>query len=195
MAHWAALGRSSPGLARITPLSPEHLLDPSVAAERLERGATLVAALFEGLEPAFQRWKSAPERWSLLEILAHLADEEELDFRARIQSTLRDPSAAWPPIAPQDWVAARRYNEQDPGTVLNRFRTERARSVQWLRSQGKAPWGNTYVHPKAGPLSARLLLANWLAHDQLHVRQMLRVHREALLRDAAPDGLDYAGPW
>ena len=53
------------------------------------------------------------------------------------------------------------------------------------------------MHPKAGPLSARLLLANWLAHDQLHVRQMLRVHREALLRQVQegrlPDGrLDVA---
>lgn len=186
----------TPGpFAEFVAVSREHLLDPLVAADRLARGARIFDALFERLPVEFARWKPAPERWSLLEIVGHLADEEVFDFRARVESTLRDPRAPWPSIAPQDWVVERAYNAADPIAALRRFQEERARSVAWLRAQTGASWSNAYVHPKIGPMSARMLLANWLAHDQLHARQMLKVHRDALALDAAPDALDYAGPW
>jgi hypothetical protein len=176
-------------------VNAENFLDPLVAAERLARGTMVFAALFERLPDAFVRRRPAPERWSLLEIVGHLADEEVFDFRARVESTLRDPKAPWPSISPQDWVLERRYNEQDPAAAWQRFRDERAHSVRWIASQSRAAWTNAYVHPKLGALSARKLLANWLAHDLLHARQMLRIHHDALAANAAPDTLDYAGPW
>ena len=89
-------------------------LGVDLAAERLGRGSTLVISLFDHLPAELQRWKPSPERWSLLEIVNHLADEEALDFRTRIERTLRDPSEAWPSISPQDWVAEKKYNERDP---------------------------------------------------------------------------------
>lgn len=176
-------------------MTPEHPLDPRQAADRLARGATILTALCDRLPAQLARWKPAPERWSLLEIVCHLADEEVHDFRARVASTLRDPTAPWPSIAPQDWVLERRYAEQDPAAALRRFRDERAQSVEWLGAQTGAPWDNAYLHPELGALSARMLLANWLAHDLLHARQMLRLHHEWLARCAAPDTLAYAGAW
>ncbi len=74
-------------------------LGVDLAAERLGRSSTLVISLFDHLPAELQRWKPSPERWSLLEIVNHLADEEALDFRTRIERTLRDPSGAWPPIS------------------------------------------------------------------------------------------------
>ena len=173
----------------------EPALGVDLAAERLGRGSTLVISLFDHLPAELQRWKPSPERWSLLEIVNHLADEEALDFRARIESTLRDPAAVWPSIAPQDWVAEKKYNERDPAESLDRFLKERKQSFEWLRAQRTAAWSNVYLHPKAGPLSAKMLLANWIAHDFLHARQMLRLHHEQVAILAAPQTLDYAGPW
>ena len=176
-------------------MTAEPLLTVDLALERLGRGTTVVIALFEQLPDAFARWRPSQERWSLLEIINHLGDEEALDFRARIESTLRDPSASWPPIAPQDWVQAKNYNGRDPGESLERFLTERRRSLDWLRTQRGAPWHNAYVHPKLGAMSAQMLLANWVAHDFLHGRQMLRLHYEHLALLATPHALDYAGAW
>ena len=170
-------------------------LDVDLAAERLGRGSTLVIVLYDHLPEGLLRWKPTPDRWSLLEIVNHLADEEVFDFRARIESTLRNPAEVWPPIAPQDWVAEKKYNERDPAESLDRFLEERERSLEWLRTQRSAAWSNTYVHPKVGPLSAHMLLANWIAHDFLHARQMLRLHHEQVAKLAAPETLDYAGPW
>jgi hypothetical protein len=197
-------------------------LMPALAIDRLHRGATLIAALFEGLPPDVVRWKPAPGKWSLLEVVNHLADEEVEDFRTRVQLTLRDPAAAWPPIAPQEWVTQRGYAARDPAESLARFRRERRASLDWLASlpavaigppnasgmgrpgagvgagagaTGTADgWDRAHVHPSLGPLTARGLLANWIAHDLLHSRQMLRLHHERLARLAAPATLDYAGP-
>jgi hypothetical protein len=39
------------------------------------------------------RWKPPDGAWSILEIVCHLADEEEIDFRARLESILTDSNA------------------------------------------------------------------------------------------------------
>jgi len=166
---------------------------PALALDRLRRSADAIAALVRGLPIEAVRWKPAPERWSVLEVVCHLGDEEVLDFRARIASTLRDPAAPWPPIEPARWVVERRYNEQPAGPALARFLNERAASLSWLAAQREAKWENAYQHPQAGPLSARLMLANWMAHDLLHLRQLARLQYEALA--ARGEKLDYAGPW
>jgi hypothetical protein len=171
-------------------------LTPAFAVERLQRGAAFLPALCEGLPPELLRWKPAPERWSLLEIVNHLADEEAEDFRTRVQLTLRDPAAAWPPIEPQQWVVQRGYLGRDPAESLERFRRERRTSLAWLAALQDGPaWDRSHVHPSLGPLTARTLLANWLAHDLLHGRQMLRLLHQHLAGLAAPATLDYAGPW
>ena len=47
------------------------------------------------------RWRPEQGGWSILEIVAHLADEEIDDFRMRTELTLRDPELPWPPIDPE----------------------------------------------------------------------------------------------
>ena len=69
-------------------------------------GATLVS-VFEGLTNAQLRWKPSPDKWSLLEILCHVCDEERDDFRRRLALTLEDPEQEWPPIDPEGWVTQR----------------------------------------------------------------------------------------
>jgi hypothetical protein len=39
------------------------------------------------------------------------------------------------------------------------------------------------------------MLAAWVAHDQLHMRQLVELHRAYAGQMAAPYVLDYAGNW
>lgn len=183
------------GTSAKLPPGEDERLTAQEAALRLERGAARIRELCEGASPDDWRARPSPERWSMLEVVNHLADEEVFDFRARVESTLRDPGAAWPGIAPADWVRERDYQGRDPSESLRRFLGERTRSLAWLRALERPAWDNVYVHPKAGPLSARLLLANWIAHDLLHARQLLRLEWDLLRARVAPLSLDYAGPW
>src|SRR6185369_6640354 len=79
-----------------------------------------------GLEQA--RWKPTADKWSMLEVVNHLYDEEREDFRQRLQLTLKNPEQAWPAINPRGWVVERSYNERELGKSLQDFLAERENS-------------------------------------------------------------------
>ena len=58
--------------------------------DQLERSGRILLQLFEDVEEPELRWKPSPERWSLLEVMVHLWDEEKEDFRYRLFRTLED---------------------------------------------------------------------------------------------------------
>ncbi|KPJ76645.1 MAG: hypothetical protein AMJ54_10940 [Deltaproteobacteria bacterium SG8_13] len=155
--------------------------------------ADLFAQLFRNLSKGQARWKPAADRWSLLEVINHLFDEEREDFRKRIALVLDDPGAPWPPIDPEGWVTARGYNEKNLDASLGNFLSERQHSLAWLEGLNAPNWQAAHHHPKMGPLSAELLLANWLAHDLFHIRQATDLHFAYLTRQVAPVPLNYSG--
>ena len=157
--------------------------------------ADLFRRLLESVSDQQARWKPLPDEWSLLEVTCHLADEERDDFRDRLQRTLRRPDEPWPSIDPPGWAVERRYNEREPAAALEDFLREREASLAWLRGLEDVDPDASHEHPRMGPLTARELLASWVAHDLIHVRQMTRLHRQWLERLAGPGSLAYAGPW
>ena len=140
-------------------------------------------------------WKPAPEHWSVLEIICHLVDEEVEDFRPRVRLTLESPGTAWPPFDPTKAAIERRYNEQDIDEMLNRFLTERAASLTWLRSLHEVDWELYYDHPQVGPFTSGRVMAAWAAHDWLHLRQISKRFFEMAERDSKPYDVRYAGQW
>jgi hypothetical protein len=140
------------------------------------------------------RWKPSPNKWSMLEVINHLYDEEREDFRQRLELTLANPAQPWPPIDPRGWVVTRRYNEREVGTSLNNFLGERENSLSWLQQLSEPNWESTNEGPN-GRLSAGDLLASWLAHDFLHIRQLARLHWQHIGAIAAPYQTAYGGPW
>lgn len=169
-------------------------MDPVTMSRNLGRGGAAFAALLDGIPDEVMRRRPAPDRWSPLEILCHLVDEERDDFGARLKSTLDDPSAAWPSIDPETWVEAHGYNERQPGPVLGEFLVERAASVAWLGSLETDVLDRTYHHPKLGDLSVGDLLAAWTAHDLLHLRQLATTLLDLLDDQVEPYATRYAMP-
>lgn len=139
-------------------------------------------------------WRPSPGKWCLLEIVCHLVDEEREDFRARVTHTLENPKEAMKGIDPVGWVLKRNYMGQDYNEKVVELLHERERSVNWLNTQINARWDNTICHPTLGTLSATLFLTNWLAHDYLHIRQIIRYQYQYLKEQTAID-LNYAGTW
>lgn len=170
-------------------------MESSLLIARLEQTATGISALLSGLTPELAAWRPVPGQWNLVEIAAHLLDEEREDFRIRIDHTLHRPGEAWPPIDPAGWVADRRYAERDLVATVEAFRHERNRSIAWLRGLSAPVWDAAYDHPQLGTLRAGDLLASWAGHDLLHLRQILRRQWEFLNDQARPFSLDYAGRW
>ncbi|MBI3764705.1 MAG: DinB family protein, partial [Chloroflexi bacterium] len=65
----------------------------------------------------------------------------------------------------------------------------------WLAELKNPDWNSTHTHPQAGSMKAGEVLAAWVAHDHLHIRQLNELHWQWLARDVAPLSLEYAGGW
>lgn len=161
--------------------------------DSLERFQHVLPALVKGLDDETVRWRPASGNWSIVEIVCHLADEEVEDFRTRVQMTLEDPTREWPSIDPEGVALSRDYANANLDEVLERFLVERTNSVQWLRQLKDPDWELANVHPKFGPIRAGEVMAAWVAHDQLHTRQIAKRLFEVCQRDASPFGVAYAG--
>jgi hypothetical protein len=162
---------------------------------RLTHQAEAIARLVEGVDATQARWRPSPNEWSILEGVNHLVDEEIEDFRLRLQMTLRDPNEKWPLNDPEAKVIERDYNSRDLGESLENFLDERTISLEWLRSLDGPQWENEYVIPDVGSLSAGDLLVSWVAHDLLHLRQLVELHFYYQRQLTHPYHVDYAGDW
>ena len=161
----------------------------------LESFPPVLGAAVSGISPAEARVRGPGDAWSIVEIVAHLADEEVEDFRERTRSTLEDPTRVWSPIDPVNDAITRSYIERDLERELYRFCAARAESVEWLRSLAAPDWSGAYQHPEFGPIRAGDLLASWAAHDQLHLRQIAKRTFELAARSAEGFRTVYAGEW
>ena len=161
----------------------------------MQTNAQRIAALVAGVDETQARWKPDAASWSILEVVNHLLDEEREDFRVRIDYTLHRPGEAWPPIDPGGWVTARRYNARNLAESLEAFLSERERSLAWLRGLPAPNWDAAAMAPWGEPFPAGNLLAAWVAHDLLHLRQLVELHWAWTTAALAPHRCDYAGEW
>ena len=158
------------------------------------RNKNVFKGLLSGLTEELYLWRPGSDKWCLLEIICHLYDEEQEDFKARTKQVLSTPELALPPINPTEWVLGRSYIKQDYLTSLSKFISEREQSILWLQSLKNPKWDNAFHHPKFGKMTAMLFLSNWLAHDYIHIRQIITL-KFNYLKQHANEPLDYAGNW
>jgi hypothetical protein len=156
--------------------------------------AGAIHSLTLGISAEQARWKPDPEAWSILEVINHLYDEEREDFRVRVDTILHHPERAWPPINPQGWVMERGYNQRELALSVEDFLKERQKSLAWLKGLENPDWKASITMP-FGLFSAGDIFAAWVAHDLLHLRQLVELHWAYLLQAAEPYKLNYAGEW
>ena len=162
--------------------------------ENLSANRDVFSTLLMGRLEDEYLWKPNDTKWCLLEVVCHLYDEEREDFRARVKHTLETPEEPLPMFDPIAWVKDRNYIEQNYNQMVVKLLEERNNSINWLKSLKEPNWGNAYPHPKLGPLSAEHFLANWLAHDFLHFRQITGLQFQ-FLKAKSENDLSYAGIW
>ena len=162
--------------------------------DELQRNKVVFESLLKGTDEKQFRWKPKPDKWCLLEVICHLFDEEREDFRARLKHCLENPASSLPPINPVGWVKERKYIEQNFEEKLKSFLMERNDSISWLESLKTPKWENALKHPQLGKMSANKFLSNWLAHDYIHIRQIIKI-KYAFLDAFTDDSLNYAGDW
>jgi len=71
--------------------APANDIQP--AASLLEKTPVLLETMLRDLPPSLLQWKPGPERWSISEVLAHLADIEKI-YSERVRRFLAEDSPA-----------------------------------------------------------------------------------------------------
>jgi hypothetical protein len=160
----------------------------------LADNAARIQALVRGVPDQQSRWKPDSSSWSMLEVIQHLYDEEREDFRVRLDYTFHHPGEPWPKIDPGGWVTERKYNQGEPTACLAGFLSERQASLNWLKELSAPDWEATY-ETSFGPLTAGDVMASWIAHDLLHMRQLVELQWAYTTSQLEPYTVDYAGAW
>lgn len=161
---------------------------------QLEKNLPVFRELLSGRDQKEILFRPAESKWCLLEIICHLCDEEREDFRGRLSHVFSTPDEPMPKIDPVAWVESRKYMEQDYEKKCEEFFEERKNSIIWLKELKDPDWDQFYLHPKFGELKGKLFLSNWLAHDLLHIRQII-FNSHNYLKNVSGENLDYAGKW
>ena len=169
-------------------------MDPQHIIARLHANTSIFKNQLILCEKEQYLFKTKPNAWCLLEIVCHLKDEEVEDFRTRVRHVLTTPDRQFPAFYPERLPEERQYLQQDFHKVLNQFLEERAASVFWLESLQNPNGEKAVQHPTAGPVSAKKLLVNWLAHDYHHIRQINAIQYD-FLKSSSVEALNYAGKW
>ncbi len=169
-------------------------------AYELERGGLLMGILVLGVTPEEAQVKPSAESWSMLEVVCHLYDEECRDFRKHLDHILQGSDQPPFPDVPQEPEPGVPYNERDWSESLDAFLEERNRSLAWLKALSAPDWDRSLTL-SFGPtqeqvrFSAGDMLAAWVAHDHLHMRQLVELQRGRIVRMVEPYDVQYAGGW
>lgn len=165
--------------------------EPAEVREALDLLARTPALLDAWLRGLSEPWLGATEgegTWSPREVLAHLLDCEEVDWLPRLRLLLEYGESR--PFDPFDREGfRRRFAGLSEGELLDAFAARRRESLEALRALalGPADLDRTGMHPSLGRVTARQLLAGWVAHDLTHLAQLARV--------MARRYTDATGPW
>ncbi len=142
----------------------------------LEGTPKVLDALFGSLEPTSTTWdfRPDPDRFTLREVVAHLADYDEI-FQNRIRQTRDEDSPTFAPSNPGQLAIDSNYAASDVAQSLARLRDHREAFVKYLRGLSVDDWqrsGTVSVAGDTGLVTAEELAAFVLVHDGYHTRQI-----------------------
>jgi uncharacterized damage-inducible protein DinB len=149
------------------------------AIEEIERNPDAVIAAVQNLDDRTLRYKPNPQKWCILEILAHLADVE-LVYGYRLRQIIAQAGSTIAPIDQDEWARALNYMDSQVPELIERYRVNRRANLRLLRRLTVADLNKAAYHPEYdGDFSLADLLKFMRGHDPNHLRQIERLKAQA----------------
>jgi hypothetical protein len=138
--------------------------------ETLARQGEETATMFAGLDAERGRFRYAPGKWTVLDVLGHVMDGERV-FAYRALRGARGDATPLPGYDENRWAPLAGYSERTPADILAEYRAVRAATIAMLEGFDDASWGRTVTANEQG-VSVRALA--WIiAGHELHHRAVL----------------------
>ena len=143
--------------------------------ELLEETPSILRGLMRELSRDDAKWKPAPDRFSVAEVLAHLAHSEGNCYRMRVDRFLSEDMPEFEPDDAQMYLDL--YRNTDPEVSFDHFATQREANVKYLRTLPRTSGERRARHRTAGEITLQQMLHEWAMHDLGHIRQIAELVR------------------
>jgi DinB superfamily len=151
--------------------------------ELLEATPAILRGLMSEISEKHARWKPAPDRFSIAEVLSHLSHSEGHCYRARVDRFLARRCRA---------MHLDVYKNADPEDDFGHFEDQRETNIELLRSLPAEAGNRKALHREAGEITLAQMLHEWALHDIGHIRQVAELVRaRKYLAGAGPLGNEY----
>jgi hypothetical protein len=166
-------------------------MQPAIAL--LEKTPRLLETLLCDLPGELLHWKPAPDRWSISEVLAHLAALEQVYAERALRMVAEDS----PAIAKYDQPGAAAHGEYSRGSAgenLAFFTRTRRSSLALLVGLPASAGSRTGVHSELGTITLAQVLNEWASHDLGHLRQIAELYRARAFHPHSGPFMKYSNP-
>jgi hypothetical protein len=144
-----------------------------------EKSPKQIAAAVSGLPDKTLRYKPAPDKWCILEILAHLADMEIL-YSYRLRQMLADKNPVIAPIDQDAWARNLGYMESSPAELVALYGLNRHATLQLLRRIKSGDLEKSAHHPERNrPVTVAEYVGMMSKHGPNHLDQIEKLKKEA----------------
>ncbi|MGB8010113.1 MAG: DinB family protein [Terriglobales bacterium] len=130
--------------------------------------------LIAGVPAAKLRKRPTPEKWSVTEILAHLADVE-IVIGWRMRSILGAPGTPVQAYDQNAWAISGHYDKRDPRKSIELHRAVREANLALLKSLSPDQWKHFGQHAERGQESIEHIVRMVAGHDINHIHQIERI--------------------
>jgi uncharacterized damage-inducible protein DinB len=119
-----------------------------------------------------------PGKWSIAEILAHLADAE-LVGSWRMRLIIGSNGVPIQAFDQDVWAEIFAYSRRDPNVSLETFRLLRENNLRMLKALPKELWENYGMHQERGKETIAHIVRMFAGHDLNHLAQVEKIAKES----------------
>jgi len=139
-----------------------------------------IAAAVSGLPNKTLHYKPAPDKWSILEILGHLADVE-IVYAYRFRQMLADKKPVIAPMDVDDWATSLGYSKESPAELIAAYGLNRHRTLQLLRRLKPGDLEKSAYHPEyQRDVTVAEYVEKIATHGANHLAQIERLKKQAV---------------
>ncbi len=147
-----------------------------------EKGPRKLGAVVSGLPDKVLRYKPAPAKWCILEIVAHLADAELIQGY-RLRQMLADKAPVIAPIDQDAWAKNLGYLEAAPAELIAHYGLSRHHNLRLLRRINLDDLGKSAYHPeRKAAMTVEDIVRHLARHDANHIAQIESLKQQASQR-------------
>ena len=139
--------------------------------ERFRRGPEVLAMVLTGVFGEEEDFTVAPGKWSVRQIVAHLADAEMVGAH-RMRQVIAEDNPLMPAMNQDLWAERLDYSKRKLSPALEAFRRTRAENFELLKDLPEATFARTGQHSERGTVTLLDLLRTYAEHAEKHVQHI-----------------------